>query len=271
MAPSAAKKAVKLKAVKLSQSKKRPVELVDEVAEVQVTTKFKKFRNKVQISAPSGICRRCWSAEGKVCDKITEDERKLVDIKEVERLLSYGMLDVNSLWNNNVHFGSGAPLTTPLVEAAYFGHKDLAKLLLDRGADPNKRNSNGSTPLHFAASCDHTELVRLLLDRGAMPSPTNGSGETPLHFAAWHGNREVVRLLLDRGALPNTATVNGKTPLQWAEIWKNKDVVQILLENGADRTHLPPPSIKFQARSEIDVFKTNPYLQLYRDWLRGGP
>ncbi len=39
----------------------------------------------------------------------------------------------------------------PLCIAAYFGHLDLIKLLIDNGAEVNSKSKRGHTPLHFAA------------------------------------------------------------------------------------------------------------------------
>ena len=80
--------------------------------------------------------------------------------------------------------------TSPLLIATMNGHYDLAKLLLDRGADPNLANEPaGVTPLYaainiwyaphtsypqptaqFQQSLTHSELIRALLERGAEPN-----------------------------------------------------------------------------------------------------
>ena len=213
MAPSIVKKSV-------SKPTKRPINLVEENGEDKenkIHTNFKKIR---QSNSHDEIAK---DDEMELCEAA-----KRGNISEVERLLSNGMLDINSQKTQ----------TTPLVEAAYHGHLEVVKLLLDRGAEPNKKKSCGSTPLLFAASLNHTELVKLLLERGALPNRTNGRNETPLHYAGWHGNRDVAQLLLDRGALPDLSTISGKTPLHWAEIWKNlgqkqdrdtaQDVIQLI-------------------------------------------
>ena len=56
---------------------------------------------------------------------------------------------------------------TPLCEAAYKGHTDVAQLFLDRGADPNLGSKIGWSPLHMAAIKGHKDVMLLLLDRGA--------------------------------------------------------------------------------------------------------
>ena len=56
------------------------------------------------------------------------------------------------------------------------------------------------TPLHWAAFGGHTDTVKLLLDVGADKEVKDKNGETPLHCAAWKGHTDIVKLLLDAGA-----------------------------------------------------------------------
>ena len=51
--------------------------------------------------------------------------------------------------------------------SAHCGHVKVAKLLLDRKADPNSRALNGFTPLHIACKKNRLKVVELLLKHGA--------------------------------------------------------------------------------------------------------
>jgi ankyrin repeat protein len=73
---------------------------------------------------------------------------------------------------------------TPLGTAAAFGVDDLARLLLDAGADPNATGDHGSTPLHAAATNGNGPLAELLLTHGARRDARNAKGRTPADLAA---------------------------------------------------------------------------------------
>ena len=75
---------------------------------------------------------------------------------------------------------------TALMAAATGGHLEVARLLLDRLADPNQaKPDNRFTPLMYAADRGHLEVARLLLDRLADPNQANtDDGHAPLMGAA---------------------------------------------------------------------------------------
>ncbi|HZN04074.1 MAG TPA: ankyrin repeat domain-containing protein [Candidatus Polarisedimenticolia bacterium] len=94
---------------------------------------------------------------------------------------------------------------TPLHLAAFFGHRDLAQLLLDRGADVNARSKSerfarSNTPLHAAAANKQVEVARLLVERGADVNAKDGHGFTPLALAANSKSDLLMLLLLEQGA-----------------------------------------------------------------------
>ncbi|HCN76009.1 MAG TPA: hypothetical protein DIT13_02295 [Verrucomicrobiales bacterium] len=72
---------------------------------------------------------------------------------------------------------------TPLTHASLFGRENVARLLLERGADANKTNRDGGTALHAAAFLGRAGIVRMLLGAGADPRVRNERGDTALDAA----------------------------------------------------------------------------------------
>jgi peptidoglycan/LPS O-acetylase OafA/YrhL len=70
--------------------------------------------------------------------------------------------------------------SSPLIVAATFGKTEVARALIDAGADMKITNNEGSTPLHIAAFLCRTEIVKALLDKGADKTLTNKAGRTAL-------------------------------------------------------------------------------------------
>lgn len=104
----------------------------------------------------------------------------------------------------------------PLHTAAYAGQVEIAKLLLDSGAEIEGVDSDGSTALHCAAVSRLPEMVRLLLSRGADVNRRDKNGAYSLSFAASAGDSACVRLILDAGADLNLNTPQGLTMLHYA-------------------------------------------------------
>jgi hypothetical protein len=106
---------------------------------------------------------------------------------------------------------------TCLMEAAFNGHLDVCRLLIDKGAHIEAKDRYGRTPLHFAAGRGHHEIARLLCDRGAEIEARTNSRWRPLHYAANSGNISIVKELIEvRNAEINARINNGMTALSVA-------------------------------------------------------
>ncbi len=102
-----------------------------------------------------------------------------------------------------------------LVQAVRAGDTEEVANLLQAGGDPSEAEENhGMRLITIAAYAGHTDIVRLLLDRGVDPDSVNRSGSRPLHAAALVGKPAVAELLLDRGADPLVKNGSGATPLE---------------------------------------------------------
>lgn len=124
---------------------------------------------------------------------------------------------------------------TPLHLAAFFGHVELGKGLLNRGAAVDERSTNPmkNTPLHAAAAGAQLEAMRLLLENGANVNAQQHGGWTALHAAAQTGNREMLELLLAHGAHVYARAENNQTPLDLALLHGKAEAANVLEHLGA--------------------------------------
>ena len=128
---------------------------------------------------------------------------------------------------------------TPLLWAAFKGHKEIVEFLIVNGAQVNvKSREAGVTPLHAPAYTGREDIAGLLIENGANVNAKNKDGETPLFMAASRGNKKMVELLLQKGAELNTKSVfsmiEGYTPLHIAIKNGHKEIAEKLIEKGAD-------------------------------------
>lgn len=118
----------------------------------------------------------------------------------------------------------------PLIMAAYLGHTDVLKALLEAGAnvgvlDPGMQ----ATALHAAAYAGHAEACRLLLAHGVelnRQGPHNGY--TALHDAVWQANLEAATVLVEAGADRTITSNKGQTPLALAKANHQRALIELL-------------------------------------------
>jgi ankyrin repeat protein len=142
------------------------------------------------------------------------------DAATIDKLIAGGA-DVNELDPNG---------DAPLVMAAYLGHAEIVRKLLDAGADltavdPGMR----ATALHAAAYAGRTEAARILIERGIdidKQGPVNGY--TALHDAIWQNNVDTARVIIDGGANLRLKSHDGETPLDFAKAKKRKEIVAMI-------------------------------------------
>lgn len=94
-------------------------------------------------------------------------------------------------------------MMTPLMiccRNGWKGHIDMITILLDAGANINKKTIYGSSPLCLACFNGHLAITRELVRRGADIHYQDTAGYTPLHYAVTNGNLSIVNLLLEKGA-----------------------------------------------------------------------
>jgi len=152
-----------------------------------------------------------------------------------------------------VGFSEGDGMTA-LHWAAYNGHEEVVRQLLDAAAPLEAETRNGAyRPLHLASQRGHAAIVKDLVAAGAdVNGRTSTGGVTPLHFAAQSGNVEGVNALLAAGAqIDAREEFRAQTPLIFAASFDRVDAVRSLLAGGADWS-LASRVVHYPTEQEID-------------------
>ncbi|MBD5411748.1 MAG: ankyrin repeat domain-containing protein [Treponema sp.] len=131
-----------------------------------------------------------------------------------------------------------------LMIASSKGYTEIVKLLIDNGADVNKRSCIGSTALYSALDSEEwgviknqsLKIVALLINAGADVNVKDVQGSTPLSIAAARGYYDIVQLLLENGANANERGHGpfGSTALDMAEMGGHKNIMNLLRAYGAE-------------------------------------
>ncbi len=134
--------------------------------------------------------------------------------------------------------------TTALINAAYQSHYEVLDQLLERNADPDKRDRLQRTALFMATFRDpkdtpakleaRLKVVNRLLASGADINIHGYAGNTPLFLASSSGFPECVELLLGKGAKITETSNNGFTPLHAAADSGNTNAIRLLVSHGAN-------------------------------------
>jgi ankyrin repeat protein len=126
--------------------------------------------------------------------------------------------------------------TTALHWAVRAGDLETTNLLIHAGANVSAANRDGATPLLLAAVNGSAALMEKLLQAGAdANAPLTKFGDTALMLSARTGKTDAIKVLFDHGAKPNTQeTWGGTTALMWAVSERHPAVVKMLVDRGAE-------------------------------------
>ena len=102
--------------------------------------------------------------------------------------------------------------------------------VLDQGVPVNLTGGTGDSLLILAAYHEHPDTVRMLLERGADPDRVNDRGQTALGAAVFRRSAESVRLLLGHGADPQAG---GRSAVEIATFFELDDMAALLAEAAA--------------------------------------
>ena len=148
--------------------------------------------------------------------------------------------------------GIDAEFRMPLITlAALVGDVDVARALLDAGADAQAPGSDGRTPLHAAAFAGRLPVVELLLDAGADPQRRGPAGDSPLDST--------------KADAVTTALIAGLLQLEVAPpetLRTDRDAIRALLASrtgeSTDMPVPPPPDLLTRARDGYRDFLLSP-------------
>lgn len=124
----------------------------------------------------------------------------------------------------------------PLNIALDSQNLEIARILLQAGANPHILNSSGDPPIVVAARLGGAAwILQILLDHGADINACSIHGSTALLIAARYGYMSFVELLVEKGALLNCANSHGETPLTMAIARRRQAVAEYLVvKEGVD-------------------------------------
>ena len=124
--------------------------------------------------------------------------------------------------------------SSDIADAVMNRNKDAVRSLLQKKADVNAAQVDGTTALHWAVRADDVEMADLLIRAGANVSAANREGVMPMQLAAINGNATMIEKLIKAGADPNAPLSKFKdTALMLASRTGKTDAVRVLLDNGA--------------------------------------
>ena len=141
-------------------------------------------------------------------------------------------------WDSRELLAPSLPHRLSLHTCAEKGHLNVARALIEAGADVNAKDNEGLTPLYMCALGGHLEVARALIEAGADVNAKKDNGVTPLHMCAYTGHLEVSRALIEKGADVNAKEDDGVTPLyvctQEGHLEGHLEVARALIKAGSN-------------------------------------
>jgi ankyrin repeat protein len=122
----------------------------------------------------------------------------------------------------------------PLAYAALSGPLDLVSALLAAGARVNGGGIDGCV-LHIAISNARLDVAKVLLEAGANPNKPRSDGSTPLMRAVLQGDVTFIRYILEVGADVNARDHDGNSALLVAAMNRKGKVQKLFLDVGASQ------------------------------------
>lgn len=192
--------------------------------------------------------------------QITLENSELLVVEEIIQILINNGVDINRQ-------NEGEP--TALMYAVEAGSKDLAEILINKGATVNLKGPSGSTitALMWAVRNNNVEMpyetylevameiVNMLLKNGVEINAQNEEGRTALMYAVSEGSKELTEILIKNGANVNLKDINGDTALIIAIGNENEEISELLIKSGANTNDKSLEGKKLLEMTESSAFR----------------
>lgn len=140
------------------------------------------------------------------------DEKKMIQLL----INSEDKQDLDAFIEKNAIDAVDRDGRTFLLSAVAKNNLSLVSYLIEKNYDLSATDNQGMTALHIAAIHDFSDMAKLLLDNGAEIDPIDAWGNTPLWRAAMNSRDEnslTAKLLLARGADKNKKNNSDVAPI----------------------------------------------------------
>ena len=151
--------------------------------------------------------------------------------------------------------------TALMIAVKYNRNDNIARLLINRGANINKTDTSGNTVLMYAVQNRSSDMIDFVLRSFSNTLATNVDGEDALIIAAKENNIDAVRRLLQRSANLYQTALNGYTAFLYACDHQNMEMIPAFVEKGIDVTRqnssngMPPLLWLIQFKKSTNVIQ----------------
>ena len=157
-----------------------------------------------------------------ICRFLKKDSWHNSEFMKVIRILLINHADTN------IKNGGPSDGETALIMAMENENNELAKLLIEFGADVNIADAAGVTPLMIASGKGNLDGVKILIDNNAQVNVCDADGETAMFGAIENGYNDIIKYLIKNNAKLDITNQNGQTLLKTAIKFKNFEALELL-------------------------------------------
>ncbi len=158
-----------------------------------------------------------------------------LDIDALQMEYNQRILELGKKLKGFQRFGerSASILCKTLCLASIWNNRNVIRMIIEAGADPNQSTSKGATALATAAEHCCQETVNTLISLGGNVNLISSYGYTALMICTYSNNVDAVRILVGAGAKVDLVTIDGRSALAIGAGMEALGVINLLIERGA--------------------------------------